>query len=119
MANPNIVNLTTITGKTSVFIATATLATVVSNPASSNKIFKVNSLYVSNTSSTTAYSVTVDVLRSSTSYKIANTISVPANASLVVIDKNANVYLEEGDTLRASGSTANFLHIVTSYEEIS
>lgn len=119
MANPNIVNVATISGKTTVYVATATLATVVTNPAASGKIFKINSLYVANTSSTTAYSITVDLFRSSVSYKIANTISVPANSSLIVIDKNTNIYLEEGDTIRAAGSTANILNVITSYEEIS
>ena len=119
MANPNIVNVATINGKTTATVVTTSTTAVISNSAASGKVFKVNSLYIANTSSTTAYSITVDLFRNSVSYKMANTIAVPANASLIVIDKNSNVYLEEGDAIRAQGSAANFLNLVASYEEIS
>lgn len=118
MANPNIVNVSTITGKTSVLQLTTSLQTIVSNSTSSGKVIKVDSLFVSNTSTNIA-SVTVDVLRGSANYKIASTIVVPVNASLVVIDKTSNIFLEEGDTLRANSSSANTLQLVASYEEIS
>lgn len=118
MANPNIVAVSTITGKTSVLTLTGTAANLVSNAAGSGKILKINSLYVANTTSSAA-SVTVDVYRSSTSYRIASTIAVPANATLVIIDKTSNIYLEEGDALRGLTGTANALQAVTSYEEIS
>jgi hypothetical protein len=119
MANPNIVNVATIQGRTTATVVTTSTTAVITNSTNTNKIFKVNSLYISNTSSTTAYSITVDLFRNSVSYKLANTIAVPANASLIVIDKNSNVYLEEGDTIRAQGSAANFLNLVASFEEIS
>jgi hypothetical protein len=118
MANPNIVNVTTIQGKTAVLVIAATNNDVIANAGSSGKIIKVNSLVVSNTSST-SHTVTVDLFRSSTSYKIASTVSVPANSSLVVIGKESSIYLEEGDTVRSLASSASVLHLVASYEEIS
>jgi hypothetical protein len=118
MANPNIVAVSTISGKTSVLTLTGTAANIVSNAGSSGKIFKVDSLYIANTT-TSAATVSVDVYRSSTSYRIASTITVPANATLVVIDKTTNLFLEEGDALRGLTGTANALQAVASYEEIS
>jgi hypothetical protein len=118
MANPNIVAVSTITGKTSVLVLTTTATNIVSNSTNSNRIVKLNSLYVANTT-TSAATVTVDVFRSSVAYRIASTISVPANSTLIVVDKTSNLYLEEGDALRGLTGTANALQAVASYEEIS
>ena len=118
MANPNIVNVTTILGKTAAQVVGSSNSDVIANAGSSGKIIKVNSLVVSNTSSTT-HTVTIDLYRSATSYKIASTVSVPANSSLVVIGKESSIYLEEGDTVRSIASSASVLHLVASFEEIS
>lgn len=118
MANPNIVNVSTLSGKTSVFTLTTATQSVVTNSAASGKILKVDSLYVSNTTSTAA-TVTIDLYRSTVAYRITSTVSVPANATLLVIDKSSNIFLEEGDTLRAIAGTTNVLQLVTSYEELS
>ena len=48
MAAPNIVNVTTITGKTAGLAVTTSATDIVDNPASSGKVFKVNSLIISN-----------------------------------------------------------------------
>ena len=66
---------------------------------------------------TNAATVNVDVYRSSTAYHIAKTITVPADASLDVINKA--IYLEEGDSLRLTASVNSHLEGVCSYEEIS
>lgn len=118
MANPNIVNLTTLSGKTSVFTLTTATQSIITNSAASGKILKVDSLFVSNTTSTAA-SVTIDLYRNSVSYKITSAISVPAYATLLVIDKSSNIFLEEGDTLRAISGTNGVLQLVTSYEELN
>lgn len=119
MANPNIVNVSDIRGKTAVQTVETSLTAIVENTAASGKIFKINSLTVANVDSTNAADITVDLFRSSTSYKIANTITVPADSSLVVISKETSIYLEEGDALRCSASASNDLQAVCSYEEIS
>jgi hypothetical protein len=118
MANPNIVNVSTINGKTAVLTLTTSTTNIVTNSAGSNKVYKLDSLYVANTTTSVA-TVTIDVLRSSVSYRLASAISVPANATLLVVDKTTNLFLEEGDTLRGSAGANNALQLVTSYEEIS
>lgn len=117
MAAPNIVNVTTITGKTAVQAVGTSATAIVTNSSGSNKVFKVNALYVSNVDGTNNADITVDLFRSSVAYRIAFTVTVPADASLDVLSKA--IYLEEGDSLRLTASVANRLEAVCSYEEIS
>lgn len=117
MAAPNIVNVTTITGKTAVQAVGTSATAIVTNSAASGKVFKVNALYVSNVDGTNNADITVDIFRSSTAYRIAFTVVVPADAVLDVITKA--FYLEEGDTLRLTASAAGDLEAVCSYEEIN
>lgn len=119
MAAPNIVNVTTIYGKTAVQAIGTTAAAIVTNTAGSGKVIKINSLIVSNVDGTSNAELTVDLYRSSVAYRIASTVVVPADASLVVISKDANIYLEEGDSLRLTAGTTLDLEAICSYEEIS
>ena len=119
MAAPNIVNVVTITGKTNVQQIGTSATAIVENTAASGKVFKINALIVSNVDGTNPADVTVDIFRSSTAYRLASTVTVPADATLVVISKDTAIYLEEGDSLRLTASAASDLEGVCSYEEIS
>ena len=124
MASPNIINVTTILGKSAVVSLTTTAATaVVSNAAASGKVFKINSLIVSNVDGTNAADITVSYYSQDdiggTATEIVSTISVPADATLVVIDKGTSIYLEEDRSIGATAGTANDLKVLVSYEEIS
>jgi len=124
MSAPNIVNVTTITGKSAVVNLTTTNATlVVENAASSNKVFKINSLVVSNVDGTNAADITISLYSEDniggTATEIVSTVSVPADASLIVIDKSTSIYLEEDRSIGATAGAANDLKVVVSYEEIS
>jgi hypothetical protein len=120
MANPNIVNVTSIYGKTTGAALGTTLTTsLLANAASSGKVLKVNSIIVSNVDGTNQAGVTIDHYNGTTGFKIANTISVPADASVVILDKSSSIYLEEGQSIRGGASVASDLEIIISYEEIS
>jgi len=124
VASPNIINVTTILGKSAVVSLTTTAATaVVSNAAASGKVFKINSLIVSNVDGTNAADITVSYYSQDdiggTATEIVSTISVPADATLVVIDKGTSIYLEEDRSIGATAGTANDLKVLVSYEEIS
>ena len=124
MAAPNIVNVSTITGKSATIALSTTSATsLVSNAASSNKVFKINMIQVANVDGTNAADITVDVHSAAsgggTAYSLVSTVSVPADASLVVLDKNTALYLEEDRSITATAGTANDLEVIVSYEEIS
>ena len=124
MAAPNIVNVSTITGKSATIALSTTSATVlVSNAASSSKVFKINMIQVANVDGANACDVTVDLHSAAagggTAYSLVSTISVPADASLVALDKGTSVYLEEDRSITATAGTANDLEVIVSYEEIS
>ena len=124
MAAPNIVNVSTITGITSkVALSSTSQTTLVSNAASSGKVFKINMIQVANVDGANACDVTVDVHSAAsgggTAYSLVSTISVPADASLVALDKNTAIYLEENTSITATAGTANDLEVIVSYEEIS
>ena len=124
MSAPNIVNVATITGKTATVALASTNATaIVSNAASSSKVFKINNVIVSNVDGTNAADITISLYSQDdiggTAYALASTISVPADTTLVVLDKNTAVYLEENKSIGAKASVANDLVVICSYEEIS
>lgn len=118
MANPNIVNVTNILGKTAVQAVGTSAADIVTNSAASGTIVKINTLNISNISGSAA-TITASVYRSTTEYKIVHTVSVPSAASFTAIDKPTSIYLEEGDSLRLTAGTGSALHAVCSYEIIS
>lgn len=117
MANPNIVNVTTINGNTGVLAVTTSATAIATNSAGSNKVFKLNALYVSNNDTSLTYKVTVDLYRSATAYPIAVSIAIPSGSSLDIINKA--LYLLEGDAIRLTAETNSKLVAVASWEEIS
>jgi len=124
MSAPNIVNVATITAKTDTLLLTGTSAVqLLENPASSGKVMKVNSLVVANVDGTNAASITVGIYPqddiTGTPVLLASTISVPADASLIVIDKNMGLYLEENTSIGVTASAANDLACTITYEELS
>jgi len=123
MANPNIVNVTSIYG-TVTYLAPAntTANTLITNAASSGTVLKVDSLTCTNVTGTAA-TVTVSVNSAAagggTAYRLAYQMSVPANASLQVIDKNNFVYLTENTSIVVTSGTSSAIEYVTSYEIIA
>jgi hypothetical protein len=124
MANPNIVNVTSILGDNSSTSLTSTSATsIVSNAASSGKVLKINTLIVSNVDGTNACDITINKYSAAalggTAFAIASTVSVPADASLIVVDKTTSIYLKENESIGATAGTANDLIVTCSWEDIS
>jgi hypothetical protein len=124
MANPNIVNVTTIYGNSSQTALSTTSATsIVSNAASSGKVFKINSIVVANVDGTAAQDITINIYSQAalggTAYAIASTISVPADATLIVTDKTTSFYLLENQSIGAIAGAANDLVVTASWEEIN
>ena len=123
MASPNIVGITTVRGKTTFLSLADTSANVLlSNPGSSNKVLKVNSIIVANDDGTNSASITVSIndqaAGGGTAFKLAHTIDIAPDSTLVVIDKASSIYLEENMSLVVTASAANDLDVVCSYEEI-
>lgn len=118
MAAPNLKQPVTITGKTRLYSATATLASVLSNGAASGQLLKVNVIRAANLTSGTA-SIDITVFRSSAHTYVIRTATVAPNTSLVVLDKNEYLYLEEGDALYAKANTVSTIDLTIHYEEVS
>jgi len=130
MANPNIAALTTLTGNTTYFTPTGTTAVVLlPNAAASNNVFRINQIVVANVTGTAA-AATVSIYSNGsvaqgsapsggTAFPIANAISVPANASLIVVDKTTAIYLNEATSITITSGTGSALTYSISYELIS
>jgi hypothetical protein len=127
VANPNIVNVTSILGNTSSNLISSTddpfATALVANAASSGKVYKINSIVVANVDGSAAADITIKIFPNDdltgTGTAIVSTISVPADASLVVIDKTTSFYLLEDKSLGATASAANDLVVTVSWEEIN
>jgi hypothetical protein len=119
MAAPNIVNVTTITGKTDVLNVTTTATAVTTNSASSGEVYKINSVLISNIDGTDDADISLDLFRGSNAYNIVSTVTVPADSTLVALSKDSSIYLEEGDAIRAIASANSDLQVLCSYEIIS
>ena len=123
MAAPNIVNVTSIIGvTTAVGLSTTAVTTFLSNAAASGKVLKINTVVAAGIG-TVLGSITLKyhlaAAGAGTSIALANTITVPTGASLVIIGKDNPIYLEENRSLTAQASAADNIAIVCSYEDIS
>ena len=130
MANPNIVNVTAIYGTTTYFVPSGTTAIVLlANAASSGLVYKINQIVVANTTGSAA-NATVSIYSNGavaqgsapaggTAYPVVSAVSVPANASLIAVDKTTAIYLMEGTSISITSGTASSLTFTISYESIA
>jgi hypothetical protein len=127
VANPNIVNVTTILGNTSTTLISSTAdpfaTALVDNAASSGKVYKINSIVAANVDGSSACDITIKIFSEDalggTGTAIASTISVPADATLIILDKTTTFYLLEDRSIGATASAANDIVVTISWEEIS
>jgi hypothetical protein len=100
------------------------------NAASSGTVLKVNQIVAANVDGTLAADCTVAIYTngaqaqgsapsSGTAYPIVSTVSVPADASLIVVDKTTAIYLEENTSITVTSGSANDITFSISYEIIS
>jgi hypothetical protein len=127
MANPNIVAVTNIVGNTSTNSISSTAdpfaTALASNAASSGKVYKINSIVAANVDGSSACDITIKIFSAAalggTGTAIASTISVPADATLIITDKTTTFYLLEDKSLGATASAANDVVVTVSWEEIT
>ena len=119
MTAPNLVNVTSILGKTmGANLGTTVTTDILTCPA--NKVLKINSIIVSNIDGTNSANVTCYFFddSASTRYSLATTVAVPADSTLVIIGKDSPIYLEESDHIEGGTDNTNDLAMVISYEEL-
>ena len=118
MANPNIVNVTEIYGNTAVQLATTGAVNLVVNANGSGKIYKINSLYVSNYEGTNARDITINHVIAGNSISILSTVSVAADSTLVAITKDSSIYLMENQQIAILANVVSSLNVICSWDEI-
>ena len=122
MATPNIASPTTINGKTVIMIPSTTSLTQIGSAAATGHIFKVDSITAANVTGTAA-TVTLGVYPTTnvtgTPSRIAFQITVPANASIILVDKAMGLWLDEGQSVGVTSGTTNAIEITMVYEDIS
>jgi hypothetical protein len=124
MANPNIATATSVLANNAQVSLTATTATqLITNAASSGKVFLVDSIIVANVDGTNACDVTVTRFQSATNtgtaFPIASTISVPADASVIIVGKDNPINLTEDESIYVTASAANDLVVDANWKELS
>ena len=131
MANPNIVNVTSILGTTTYYTPSGTTAVVLlANAASSGLVYKINQIVCANVNGTSAVNATVSIYTNGAvaqgsapsggvAYPVISTISVPASASLIAVDKTTAIYLQEGTSISVTSGTASGITYTISYESIA
>lgn len=122
MAEPNLVNVTSIFGKTKLELlkddaishANASILT-----CAADKVIKINSIIIASIDSSNACTIDVAVNHHDDGrHYIANTVDLPAKSTLIVIGKDSPIYLQEGDELEARASADSDADICVSYEEL-
>ena len=127
MANPNIVSVATINGESVGYNLTATTTTTLMT-VSSGKVLKINRITCANVDGTNAADLSLSITKAnftsagvtdfdtSGTFFLAKTVSVPADATLVVLD--TPIYLMEADVLKGGAGAASDLDLFVSYEVI-
>ena len=132
MANPNLFAATTASGTTTFLTPSATTAVILAaNTSTSGQVFKINQIVAANVNGSAAVDTTVSIYvgssvttqgsapASGTAYPIVSTVSVPADASLIVVDKTTAIYLMENQLISVTSGTSSGITYTISYEVIS
>lgn len=131
MANPNIVNVTSILGTTTYYTPTGTAVVVLlPNAAASGLVFKINQIVCANVNGSSAVNATVSIYTNGAvaqggtpsggvAYPVISTIAVPASASVIAVDKTTAIYLMEGTSITVTSGTASGITYTISYESIA
>ena len=131
MANPNLLAATTASGTVAYLTPSGTTALVlIRNASASGTVLKVNQIVAANVNGSAAVDTTVSIYTNGgqlpnnapsggTAYPIVSTVSVPADASLIVTDKTTAIYLMEDQSIVVTSGTASGITYTVSYEIIS
>ena len=131
MSAPNIISASTVNGKTTYYTPSGTTAVVLlTNASGSGKVLKINQIVAANVNGSSAVNATVAIYTNGgvaqgsapsggSAYPIISTVSVPANAALIAVDKTTAIYLEEDKCISVTSGTASGITYSVSYEDIS
>ena len=121
MTAPNMLALNSITGSNAILnLSVNTEVQLLSNGAASSQLYKVNCIFVSNVDGTNPFTITLKYYPAAalggTATVIASTVSIPANSTIILLDKDAHLYMPENTSLGVTASTGNKLDVTCTYE---
>ena len=123
MANPNIVNVTSIYGSTNYLIPSTTAATTWTalTPAAGtvNKIDNIVASNVTGSAATVTVAINSAAAGAGTNYRLIYQVTVPINAAIVIVDKSTAFYLGEAQSIVVTVGTASAIELTASYEAIT
>lgn len=123
MANPNMVNVSSILGATTYLVPTTTTATtwtaLTPSAGTVNKIASMTATNVTASPATITVSINSATGGGGTAYRLAYQTSVPGNAALNVVDKSTMIYIGEAQSIVVTSGTTNAIEMVAAYEAIS
>jgi hypothetical protein len=124
MANPNLAAATSVYAANAQVSLTSTSATqLISNAASSGKVFLIDSIVVSNVDGTNAADISVvrfnSATNTGTAFPICSTVVVPADASLIVVGTENKINLTENESIYVTASASNDLVVDANWKELS
>jgi hypothetical protein len=123
MANPNIVNVSSIYGSTNYLIPSTTAATTWTalTPASGtvNKIDNIVASNVTASAATVTVAINSAAAGAGTNYRLIYQVTVPINAAIVIVDKSTAFYLGEAQSIVVTVGTASAIELTASYEAIT
>jgi len=123
MANPNMVNVSSILGATTYLVPTTTTATtwtaLTPSAGTVNKIDTIMATNVTASAATITVSINSAISGGGTAYRLTYQTSVPGNSSLMVVDKSTMIYVGEAQSIVVTSGTTNAIEMVATYEAIS
>ena len=123
MANPNLINTSSIYGSTNYLIPSTTSATVwtVLTPAAGtvNKVHNIVASNVTASAATVTVAINSAAAGAGTNYRLIYQVTVPINAAIVIVDKSTAFYLGEAQSIVVTVGTASAIELTASYEAIT
>ena len=119
MANPSLTKSgLVILGKHVSGSVTTTLSSILANSASSNKVFKINSIYAANIATGADTWISVSINDGTNDRYLAYRIYVPTSSTQIILDKDSYLYLLEGHSVKVQAGSNSILEVTIGYEEI-
>jgi len=118
MANPNIVNVARILGNTVTGTLVSSNTVWLTNPASSGAIYKINSMTLANIDGIANTDISIIIKNAGANSFFLKTAVLPADASLVAIDKNNGFYLLENSSVGGNAGANSAAAYTISFEQL-
>lgn len=123
MANPNLINASSIYGSTNYLIPSTTAATTWTalTPAAGtvNKIDNIVASNVTASNATVTVAINSAAAGAGTNYRLIYQVPVPVNASIVIVDKSTSFYLGEAQSIVVTVGTASAIELTAAFEAIT